>query len=235
MKKAILFDLDGTLLNMNVDMFTKLYFGGFGKKMVEIGISPENMMNGMNAGLAAMIKNDGSLSNEELFWKIFEKESGIKQESIKDTVTEFYKNDFIVAKQACTPNIYSKKIIDHLKEKGYRCICATNPLFPAAATLQRIAWSGIKVEDFDYITTYENCHYAKPNPEYFKEILAKNNLSVDEVIMVGNDSREDGAVRKIGMDLILVTDELIDRDGNLPDTIFSGTLEESFNYFKMNY
>ena len=39
--KVILFDLDGTLLPMVQDEFTKTYFGGLVKKLVPAGYDPE--------------------------------------------------------------------------------------------------------------------------------------------------------------------------------------------------
>ncbi len=235
MKKAILFDLDGTLLKMDQDLFMKLYFSEFTKKMMEIGIDPKVMMAGMNAGVVAMIQNDGTISNEDRFWEVFNKTTGLEKETIKETADVFYKDYFKVAKQACAENIGGTKLIALLKEKGYKLICATNPMFPHPATHQRIEWAGLNVSDFDYITTYENSSYCKPNPKYYTEILEKHNLSADEVIMVGNDEREDGNACLAKIDVVFVTDELVKREDVNHTPIFKGTIEEVYHYFKENH
>ncbi len=234
MKKAFLFDLDGTLLSMNQELFMKYYFGEFSKKMMPLGHDPKLIINGMVAGQQAMVKNDGSATNEIVFWETFEGLTHIKKESIEQDIITFYANEFLKAKEACAANPYSKKIITLLKEKGYRIICATNPLFPHLATHQRINWADLSVDDFDYVTTYENAHYCKPNPKYYQEVLQMNNLLAEDVIMIGNDIEEDGAAFKIGIEVIFVTDELIESDQTI-EALFSGTLENIYHFLKENY
>ena len=70
MKKAILFDLDGTLLPMNLDEFIKTYFGLLGRKLVGYGYDPERFQKGMRGGVEAMLRNDGTMPNEERFWSV---------------------------------------------------------------------------------------------------------------------------------------------------------------------
>ena len=94
---------------------------------------------------------------------------------------------------------------------GLRAILATNPLFPAAATLSRIRWAGMEPEDFEWVTTYENSSYCKPNPQYYQEILERTGLKPEECLMVGNDAVEDTAALAIGIPVFLLTDCLINK------------------------
>ena len=71
MKKAILFDLDGTLLPMDQDIFVKTYFGLMAKRMAQFGYKPDELIHTIWTGISAVIKNDGTLTNEDLFWKCF--------------------------------------------------------------------------------------------------------------------------------------------------------------------
>ena len=64
---------------------------------------------------------------------------------------------------------------------------ATNPMFPLPVTLQRIAWAGLAVADFDYITTPENSHACKPSPAYFRSILEIAGVAPQEALVVGDD------------------------------------------------
>lgn len=61
MLKAILFDLDGTLLPMDQDAFVNGYFKLLAKKMVPYGYEPEKLIKAIWQGTAAMIKNNGTL------------------------------------------------------------------------------------------------------------------------------------------------------------------------------
>lgn len=60
--------------------------------------------------------------------------------------------------------------------RGYRLVLATNPVFPREAILERMRWAGVERAPWEIITTYEEYHFCKPNPNYFAEILAKMGL-----------------------------------------------------------
>ena len=96
---------------------------------------------------------------------------------------------------------------------GYRVVLATNPIFPAIATQSRIRWTGLEPEDFEFITTYENSSYSKPNPRYYEEVLEKIGCTPAECLMVGNDVTEDGAAKKLGIDVFFLIDCLINQEG----------------------
>jgi FMN phosphatase YigB (HAD superfamily) len=102
-------------------------------------------------------------------------------------------------------------VIGVLKEKGMRCVLATNPIFPEAATLHRISWAGLDPKDFLLYTTYENSRHCKPNPEYYRDILAQIGEDPEACLMVGNDVQEDMVARELGMQVFLLTDCLLDR------------------------
>ena len=61
---TILFDLDGTLLPMDNDAFTKGYFKLLAARLAPLGYEPAKLVDSIWAGTAAMVKNDGSQNNE---------------------------------------------------------------------------------------------------------------------------------------------------------------------------
>ena len=89
---------------------------------------------------------------------------------------------------------------------------ATNPIFPAIATQKRIRWAGLKPEDFEIYTTYENSRHCKPNPEYYREILKTLNVKPEECLMVGNDVAEDMVAETVGMKVFLLSHCLINKE-----------------------
>ena len=211
MIKAILFDLDGTLLPMDQDEFVKAYFGLLVKKLMPRGYEPQALIDGVWKGTAAMVANDGSCTNEEAFWRTF---SGLLGEHVRQdepVFEEYYRNEFQNVKAVCGFEPRAKELIHWLKTKPYQIVLATNPLFPAIATQSRIRWAGLEPEDFSYCTTYENSRYCKPNPAYYLEILDKNGLQPEECLMVGNDVGEDMITRELGMQVFLLTDCLINK------------------------
>ena len=209
---TVLFDLDGTLLPMDNDAFTKGYFKLLAAKLAPHGYDARQLVDGIWAGTAAMVANDGSQSNEAAFWKKFAGILGEKALADKPLFDEFYEKEFQTAKGLCGLNPNAAIAVHTVKEMGLRVALATNPIFPAVATQSRIRWAGLEPEDFELYTTYENIGYCKPNPDYYREITTRLGVSPEECLMVGNDVTEDMIAGSIGMQVFLLTDCLINKE-----------------------
>ncbi|MDD3409189.1 MAG: HAD family hydrolase [Eubacteriales bacterium] len=209
---AVLFDLDGTLLPMDQDEFTKGYFKLLAAKMSEYGYSPEQLVHAVWAGTSAMVKNNGSMSNEDVFWKKFAAECGERRLKDKSLFDMFYQNEFLQSKTLCGYNPEAAQCVAAIRGMGLRVALATNPIFPATATESRIRWAGLEPRDFELYTTYENIGFCKPNPEYYKEILRRMNVCPEECLMVGNDVTEDMVAAELGISVFLLTDCLINKE-----------------------
>ena len=210
MLKAVFFDLDGTLLPLDEDKFLKIYFGMLCKRMAPLGYEPEKLVEAVWTGTKAMYKNDGSKTNEEVFWDAFVNIYG--KEALKDReyLDAFYTNEFKLVKSSCQENPFVREIIKCCKDNGLLTILSTNPIFPRIGTLTRMDFIGLNEDDFDYITTYENSNYSKPNPKYFKMLLDKFNLQPSEVILFGNNTYEDGdCSNAVGIKCYMVGDFVI--------------------------
>ena len=203
MYKNYLFDLDGTLLPMDMEKFVKLYFSSLCKRCTPvIKIEPDALIKAMWAGTDAMTKNDNSRTNREVFW---------------ENATSF------------TP--YAKKSIDFIKKNGGRLIAATNPIFPFVATKRRLEWAGVSPDDFELVTTYENFGCCKPNLKYFEEICKKQDIKPEDSIMIGNDVDEDLCSAKLGFDTYLITDTIVNRDNKDYSDYKNGSFEEFYKDF----
>ena len=209
--KTVLFDLDGSLLPMDQDAFTKGYFKLLAKKLVPYGFKAETLVDAIWKGTAAMVKNTGSRSNEVAFWETFAGLLGPQATEAKPLLEEFYCNEFNEAIQFCSPSPLAAQTVYRIKDLGFRVALATNPIFPAIATESRIRWCGLQPEDFEVYTTYENTGFCKPNPAYFTDVANRMDTSPCDCLMVGNDVEEDMIAREIGMDVFLLTDCLINK------------------------
>ena len=215
MKKVILFDLDGTLLPMDQNEFTKAYFYALLKKLAELGLparteeEKKRLASAVWSGIYGMMNNDGSMTNEERFFLDFSTIIGRDMSYIKPILDGFYSDEFNAIEAVCGKNPLVPRVISNLKGRGYRLAVATNPLFPLRANERRLAWAGVSISDFEYCTCYENSRYCKPNLHYYIDILNALGVSADECIMVGNDVREDMVARELGIDVFLITDCII--------------------------
>ena len=226
----VLFDLDGTLLPMDQDEFTGGYFKLLAEKMAPYGYERTKFIDTVWSGVAAMVMNDGSKSNEEAFWRKFTEIYGEKAITDRPVFEEFYTNEFEGAKNFCQYNPKAAESVHRIKQMGCVTVLATTPLFPATATEKRIRWAGLKSDDFEMCTTYENSSYCKPNPDYYREILKRLGANPEECLMVGNDVEEDMVAEKIGMKVFLLTDCLINKENRDISAFPNGSFEQLMEY-----
>lgn len=203
---TILFDLDGTLLPLNEELFIKIYFGGISQQFAKLGYDQTEFIHALWQGTLAMKNNQGEKTNEVVFWETFLSLVSGDIRILQAEFEHFYLNDFDQVKKSTFPSLLPRKIIDFLTTNQYRVILATNPLFPKVATEKRIRWAGLSPSDFELITTYETNYFSKPNPKYYQRILDDLGLSAEECLMIGNDCDEDMIASSIGMQTFLLTD-----------------------------
>ncbi len=227
---TVFFDLDGTLLPMDQEKFVKSYLGRMAKKMAPHGYEPEMLVKSVWMGTGAMVKNDGSATNETVFWNVFDQLFGRDTRVDEPLFEEFYRNEFQAVKDDCGFDPRAAEAIRQIKALGLRTVLATNPLFPPIATQSRVRWAGLEPEDFEFITTYDNSSFCKPNPDYYREILGKLNLKAEECVMVGNDVNEDMVARELGMKVFLLTDCILNKDNKDFSQYPCGSFPELLDY-----
>ena len=104
MIKTCLFDLDGTLLPMDLNVFVKEYFKTLGAFLAPHGYESEKFIGAMWKGVRAMLHNDGSRSNDTAFWQTF---CGVFGEKAMDDIPlfdEYYHSVFPTLKNICGYN-----------------------------------------------------------------------------------------------------------------------------------
>lgn len=209
---TVLFDLDGTILPLDGDDFERTYLTSITQKVAHI-IEPELMAKALWKSSAAMIQNQDELkTNEQVFYACFESLVGSEIKHQIDTILDdYYENEYNIVETVTSISKPMVETVRYLKEKGYKVILATNPLFPKLATDKRIWWSGLELDDFDDITRFEKNHHCKPNPMYYEEIIRDNMLDPKTCLMIGNDVEEDMMASQFGMKTWLLTDNLIHR------------------------
>lgn len=222
-KTTVLFDLDGTLLPMELEEFTNTYFALLAKKAAPFGYEAKPLVGAVWRGTKAMVQNDGLKTNCDRFWEVFSHTLGQQVLALKPEFDDFYAKEFHQAKSATGENPLAKRAVEGLKAKGFEVVLATNPLFPAVGVATRLSWIGLSIEDFSYVSTYENSSFCKPNPLYFQEILEKIRKQPQECLMVGNDASEDLAAEKLGIPVYLTTDCLVNPEQKDLSQIVTGS------------
>lgn len=229
MLDTILFDLDGTLLPLDIDEFIKIYFGEMGKTFQDL-IDADRLAGHVWAGTKAMISNLEKKTNEQVFMETFARLTNSDISIYKERFDRFYDEGFLKVRDAVKASPLVKDAVEILKSKGYSLAIATNPLFPGKAIMHRINWAGLKPEDFVYISSYEKNCYCKPHLEFYKEVLESIGKQPEQCLMVGNDVQEDLVAAKLGMKTYLITNHLLNIN-NLPIVCdHQGTYDDFFRF-----
>lgn len=208
--RAIFFDLDGTLLPMDIDAFLRAYFDGIARYVGARGLDAQAFQAGLGQGTRAMTKHEAGQVNADVFWDEFFKHVDARAVDWRAVCDDYYEDDFGRIGEGVEPSAPMVRAVRTLGEKGYPLLLTTMPLFPARAVAWRLAWAGLSPELFARVTTYDNSTAIKPQLEYYAENLAACGASGADVLMVGNNTVEDVAAADLGADVFLVTDYLLD-------------------------
>jgi HAD superfamily hydrolase (TIGR01549 family) len=229
--KAILLDLDDTLLGNDINGFVNNYLPLLAS-YVSPHIDPRIFVDELMNGTQAMIDNTNpALTNAEVFWSVFYQRTGLDRAAFEPTVDEFYRKEFGKLRPLTRRIPEATKVIEFCIDQGFRVVIATNPLFPLTAIEQRLDWAGLPVTSYcyDLVTSYENMHASKPRSQYYNEILSKVGATPEYSMMVGDDwSNDIEGASQAGLHSFWI--KLSDDDSSKvqPGLIGSGTLGEFF-------
>lgn len=220
---AILFDLDGTLINVDLKKFIPNYMQLLSEKFKHI-IQPRKFISLLLEASNRIDQNDGKVINEELFEQVFFPLNGYSREEVNPILDDFYENDFKKLRIHTEIKPDARSVVSKAFEKGYQVVIATTPVIPLTAIQQRLEWA--KVGDFNYkfITSIENMRANKPHKEYYTQIFNVLGLNSKECLMVG-DENKDMLASKFGCSTYLVPSSNTNLEPTTPKPTFQGELK----------
>lgn len=226
---TILFDLDGTLLPIDMKKFEELYFKGLSARFTDL-MTPTEFVTVIWSATKAMVNDLNLITNEQAFMQALEKTVQEQLPEYQRRFTEYYESDFDLVRNAVIETAEIHEAVETLKHKGYSLVIATNPMFPKLAIDKRIEWAGIDRNDFIYVSSFEDNHFCKPQIEFYREILTDIRRTPEECIMVGNDMAEDMISGQLGITTYCITNHLLNKY-QLPDTSdHSGTYADFLEF-----
>jgi len=224
--RTVLFDLDGTLLHMDMEAFFPDYFALL-TAWASPYIKPEEFIPRLMRSTTAMIADcDPARTNREVFLADFFSDLDLSPKTLMPVFNAFYREEFPKLARHARPAPGAREVVEAVLGGGRQAVIATSPVFPRAAISERMRWAGLADLPFDLVTHYENMHFCKPHPEYYGEIASHLDCRPQECLMVGNDVEEDLPAQDVGMRVLLVGPALIHR-GHRPSTPdYSGVLAD---------
>jgi FMN phosphatase YigB (HAD superfamily) len=193
MIKALLLDLDDTLLGNHLDTFMQRYFAllsAYARPMFDESVFLPYLIKATRAMIG---DTSPDMTNAEIFWRDFEGLTGGRRAELEPFFQRFYETEFEQLRTSTVLRPAAAALIRAALDRDLTVVIATNPLFPRSAIERRLEWAGIPVGEYAYalVTTYENMHAAKPQPAYYREILTVVGCQPGEALMVGDDWKND--------------------------------------------
>ncbi|HPF21441.1 MAG TPA: HAD family hydrolase [Syntrophomonas sp.] len=234
MYSAILFDLDGTLLHIDMEEFLQYYFAEMMRAAREAGYKEGQKLVEQVFASTSLMLNDFSptVSNEAVFMGDFLSHCDYPEEEVRTFFDHFYQHHFPRLKVHCRPFPGIPGMMQELFQRGLKVVIATNPVFPREAIQQRLQWAGIDDLPYALVTSYEEMHFCKPQLAYYEEICQRIGVGADECLMVGNDVDEDLPAGLLGMKTYLVEDLLIDKGQSRLFPDWRGSVNDMIAFLK---
>jgi FMN phosphatase YigB (HAD superfamily) len=193
MTLTLLLDLDDTLIENDINKFLPVYLKALAKQLSSY-VAPEIMVKELLAATDRMIANAlPSSTLEEAFDAWFYPHIDVSKDILAPLLAEFYENIFPSLRDVTRPRPEAVKLVEKALARGFTLVIATNPLFPARAIQHRLAWGNLGIETHAYsvVSSYEKFHFAKPNPAFYAECLARTGWQNQPAVMVGNSLSDD--------------------------------------------
>lgn len=209
--KAVFFDLDGTLLDVEMNRFIAAYVEGLARHFSDLALRYTFSSALREAMMALLAGESGFETNQELFSAVLKERLGIDDALFQARLQAYCDTDLAELESHIRPLPLARQILEQCRERHLTVVLATNPVFPRPIIDARLAWGNLGEFPFDLVTSIENTRYCKPDPRYFKDILDRFGFAPEEAIMVGNDTEHDLAARSAGIPTFLVETWMIDR------------------------
>ncbi len=224
--EAILFDLDGTLLNVEMDAYISGYVRGLARHFSDLANRCRFADTVVASAFDLLNADQGEQTMEELFLTLIEERLGIDGTLFCDRLNQFCNNGLQRLAPLVRPFPLVRKILQECFDSGLRVIVATNPFFPLPVVEARLKWGQLDDFPFELITSYENSRFCKPHRQYFVDILHSQRLNPQKAIMVGNDTEYDLPAQRAGLSTFLLDTCLIDRNNRSAHADFCGSHQD---------
>lgn len=196
---TLLFDLDGTLLDIHMPAFLAAYFPLLAPRFGfdgDVGRFREILFESVRL---MMHSRDGRRRLDRVFLDSFAPRVAMKEEAVLEAFGDFHREDIDRLRRLTRPLPAARPLLERALSRGYTLALATNPVFFREAVEARLRWAGLEGVPFSLLSTAENMHFCKPHPEYFGELLRHLGKAARECVMIGNDPAKDMPASRVGI------------------------------------
>lgn len=205
MLKAILFDLDNTLILFDETSFYQEYFRRIERRFADL-MPADIFRKRLISATYALLQNNGEMINAEYFMSAFTEQSADQRNRLWNRFLHFYETEYDKIKVNVRLPDDLHETFDEIGQTGLKLVLASNPIFPLNVQMKRLAWASLDHFHFDLVTHIENMSFCKPRIEYYLEICRKIDEPTQGCLMVGNDPINDMIAARAGLKTYLTDD-----------------------------
>jgi len=209
--RALFFDLDGTLLQVEMRQFIPTYLDGLAVHLGDRVDPPAFRALARNAIMHLLERRQRDGSNRRQFLRLLETHGGISPQQFERALGAYCDDGLECLRPLVRPLPEIRTLLDTAFASGREVVIATNPVFPREIVAARLRWGGMDDYPFALVSDWENSCLCKPAPGYFEDLLEHFNLRPEQALMIGNDTGHDLAAGRVGIATLLVDTWLIDR------------------------
>ncbi|MCY4021651.1 MAG: HAD-IA family hydrolase [Chloroflexi bacterium] len=199
MIKAVLLDLDSSLLDDRGHQFAVSYRRAFAEQLEE-----ETGIKGAEGVFQRAIqklngRRDMVSSNDEVMAASIAAEVNAPVSPFQPKLWSLYQSSFEQPRRLASAAPEARQLVEALLEQGLAVAVVSNPIYREAAIVQALQWAGLGdlVESFAFVSSSENMHFAKGDPAFYAELIARIGIEPDEALLVGDKRQSDDAPAEI--------------------------------------
>lgn len=228
--QAVFFDLDGTLIDIDIELFVTGYLNRLTEQMSEWA-EPARATRVLHQAVAAMFANkDPDKSLEVVLHEVLQQELSMDPLDYQGCLERFCRKSLDSLSPLVKGHPLSSQLINISHARGWKVALATNPIFPRVVVDARLSWGNLRSDAFNHVCSYETEHYCKPDPLFFEEQLDRMQVSADACLMIGNDALHDMSASQVGIRTCLLTPWCIKRPGVSFQPDWQGRHEELLTF-----
>ncbi len=197
----MLFDLDGTLLDIDGEGFLDAYVDALTEwwAPADRAAFPQQIM----AASVPIFADHPQATNGEVFRDHLGRLLGMSAAAVADRIARFHHERLASLRFGARPVPHARATVRRCRALGLRMAVATTPIYPPEVVWLRLGWAGLADIPWDLVTHSEVMHTCKPQVGYYHEAAHLLGVASASCCMVGDDPLQDGPAGQAGMGVLL--------------------------------